>query len=117
MKQKRSDAEIEAAGEHRCRHVSLRELLDLGGGYESGITIARSGDGRKEALNCQAADDIDSDPQQGCRLTIVEKAFRWCRKVWRRAMPAEILGPEQVASNPTKPLRTCYRHQTAVNNR
>jgi hypothetical protein len=77
---------MESPGEVRYRHVSFRELADLFGRYEPRKTISKDGGKGKEASIRQAANDIGSNAQYGCRLPVVEETFRWRRNVGRRAV-------------------------------
>jgi len=106
---------MELAGEDRCRHVSFSELLDLFGRYEPRKAIPKDARSRKDASIRQATNDIGSDPQKACRLPVVEEAFWWRHDVGRRAILAQIFGPEQVTRDPPKLFRISGRHKTTIN--
>src|SRR5947207_66054 len=106
---------MESPGEDRCRHVSFRESLDLLDRYEPRKTIPKDGGSGKEAQTCQATNDIGSDPQQGCRLPIVEETVGWRRNFGRRAVLSEIFRLEEVTSDPSKPPRASRRHKATIN--
>jgi hypothetical protein len=93
-------------------------LLNLFGSYEPCKTIPKAVGNREQSLMCQPADDVGSDLQQGCRFLETEEAFRRHGNAGRRhwAVSTEIIGAEQVTSDPSKPFCAAGRCQTIIDN-
>src|SRR5271165_1144320 len=107
--------EIEALGEDRRRHVLFGETSDVGSGYQLGKTGPIAGRCANNAVCHHAADYRRFDPQHGCRLPIVEKAFGKHFDVSNRLVLSQIFGQEEITSDPRKSFCVPDRREIAVN--
>ena len=80
-----------APGEDRRSHIACRETLNIYGRQRlrQAVPILRRG---------------VQNAQYGCRLPEGHNAFRVHGHVWHRAVLTQILRPEQIPGDPTKPV-------------
>ncbi len=54
-------------------------------------------------------------PKHGCRFLETEETVPWRRNAGRRAVFAEIFGPEQITSDSAKPVCATRRDEATIN--
>jgi hypothetical protein len=107
--------EMEAFSQNGSRYISFREMPDVSGRYKLRKAIPMFGGRVENALGYKTTNDFGSRSQHGCRLPIVEESFGRHFDVQHRAILAQIIGREEVTSDPTESFGVRDRDETSIN--
>ena len=86
---KSNAVEAESLGQDRCRDIEFREALDIGGPqqFRKAESILRGG--AQNVLFHEATNLAHLYAQDGCRFSIIEKAFCGRSDAWHRPILTE----------------------------